>query len=118
VLGVLLREIQKIIARFSHNCSKKFVLGTTQYLCGYWCVPFRFSGQVNTLASAGFMYQGGRRTVVKVCIAKLKAGNLAAPRSRGRQSLLSKPAAAVRNCDGSHGSITKFLWTIELSPAQ
>jgi hypothetical protein len=47
VLGVLLREIQKIIAHYSHNCSKKFVLGTTQYLCGYWCVPFRFVGQVN-----------------------------------------------------------------------
>jgi hypothetical protein len=31
-----------------------------------------------TLASAGFMNTGGRRAVVKVRIAKLRAGNLAA----------------------------------------
>ena len=37
-----------------------------------------------TLASAGFMNKGGRRAVVKVRIAKLKAGNLAAPRAHLR----------------------------------
>jgi type IV secretory pathway VirD2 relaxase len=37
-----------------------------------------------TLASAGFMNKGGRRAVVKVRIAKLKTGNLAAPRAHLR----------------------------------
>jgi type IV secretory pathway VirD2 relaxase len=37
-----------------------------------------------TLASAGFMNKGGRRAVVKVRIAKLRAGNLAAPRAHLR----------------------------------
>jgi type IV secretory pathway VirD2 relaxase len=37
-----------------------------------------------TLASAGFMNKAGRRAVVKVRIAKLKAGNLAAPRAHLR----------------------------------
>jgi type IV secretory pathway VirD2 relaxase len=37
-----------------------------------------------TLASAGFMNKGGRRAVVKVRIAKLKVGNLAAPRAHLR----------------------------------
>ena len=37
-----------------------------------------------TLASAGFMNKGGRRAVVKARIAKLKAGNLAAPRAHLR----------------------------------
>jgi type IV secretory pathway VirD2 relaxase len=37
-----------------------------------------------TLASAGFMNKGGRRAVVKVRIAKLKAGKLAAPRAHLR----------------------------------
>jgi hypothetical protein len=36
------------------------------------------------LASAGLMNKGGRRAVVKVRIAKLKAGNLAAPRAHLR----------------------------------
>jgi type IV secretory pathway VirD2 relaxase len=37
-----------------------------------------------TLASAGFMNKGGRRAVVKVRIAKLRSGNLAAPRAHLR----------------------------------
>jgi type IV secretory pathway VirD2 relaxase len=37
-----------------------------------------------TLASAGFMNKGGRRAIVKVRIAKLRAGNLAAPRAHLR----------------------------------
>jgi type IV secretory pathway VirD2 relaxase len=37
-----------------------------------------------TLASAGFMNKGGRRAVVKVRIAKLGSGNLAAPRAHLR----------------------------------
>jgi type IV secretory pathway VirD2 relaxase len=37
-----------------------------------------------TLASAGFINKGGRRAVVKVRIAKLKTGNLAAPRAHLR----------------------------------
>jgi type IV secretory pathway VirD2 relaxase len=37
-----------------------------------------------TLASAGFMNKGGRRAVVKVRIAKLRTGNLAAPRAHLR----------------------------------
>jgi type IV secretory pathway VirD2 relaxase len=37
-----------------------------------------------TLASAGFMNKGGRRAVVKVRIAKLRAGKLAAPRAHLR----------------------------------
>jgi type IV secretory pathway VirD2 relaxase len=37
-----------------------------------------------TLASAGFMNKGGRRAVVKVRIAKLRAGSLAAPRAHLR----------------------------------
>jgi type IV secretory pathway VirD2 relaxase len=37
-----------------------------------------------TLASAGFMNKGGRRAVVKIRIAKLRAGNLAAPRAHLR----------------------------------
>jgi type IV secretory pathway VirD2 relaxase len=37
-----------------------------------------------TLASAGFMNRGGRRSVVKVRIAKLRSGNLAAPRAHLR----------------------------------
>jgi type IV secretory pathway VirD2 relaxase len=37
-----------------------------------------------TLASAGFMNKGGRRAVVKVRIAKLKVGDLAAPRAHLR----------------------------------
>ncbi len=37
-----------------------------------------------TLASAGFMNKGGRRAVVKVRIAKLRASNLAAPRAHLR----------------------------------
>jgi type IV secretory pathway VirD2 relaxase len=37
-----------------------------------------------TLASAGFMNKGGRRAVVKVRIAKLRIGNLAAPRAHLR----------------------------------
>ena len=35
-----------------------------------------------TLASARVMNKGGRRAVVKVRIAKLRSGNLAAPRAR------------------------------------
>lgn len=37
-----------------------------------------------TLASAGFMNKGGRRAVVKVRIAKLRTGSLAAPRAHLR----------------------------------
>jgi type IV secretory pathway VirD2 relaxase len=72
-----------------------------------------------TLASAGFMNKGGRRAVVKVRIAKLKAGKLAAPRAHlrylqrdgvdrsGEQGKLYGPdldevdgAAFIEKCEG------------------
>jgi Protein of unknown function (DUF3363) len=62
------------------------------YKCGFKTRPkSSFTGQRigrgaawGTLASAGFMNKGGLRAVVKVRIAKLRAGNLAAPRAHLR----------------------------------
>jgi type IV secretory pathway VirD2 relaxase len=91
------KEFEPRLGKISHRKSAKPKTFTRQVLDVAYKSGFKsrgkssFTGQRigrgaawGTLASAGLMRGGGRRVVIKVRIAKLQAGNLAAPRAHMR----------------------------------